>query len=455
MAVHIEPAIRRGWEDEGDRIALELGESSAALIVGPDSRAAARVALGIASVQARRRRVAVVDAVGEIAPIEKLLPEGVSHGLVDMLQYGVSLGRVAIPVDRAGNLFVIPSGAPPFDQDELFASERWPRLVASFRDAGALLLVVAPADSPALQRVVSLFDGVVLVGDAEAPAGAPVLAHARRDESSSSEKPAARARARRANSPRAPYWVAIAATVLAVVALAWWAVQSSLGTTGAVTSSVTSAGAVVDGAPTESPPTDRNTGGDSTAGTETAADATAPAPATPPLAAAAEVPVDTSAVVPFGVALAQYNDVTAALTRMAQEAARGIPASTYAPIYDTNLRRQVFLVIAGAFHDRTDATSLLRSLRRQRVVGGSQGHVIDAPFAILIRSGASAEQAKSQLEAYRLKGVPVYSLVQPDGAMNIYAGAFRTAEEAELLLKTLNDAGESLRVVRRAGRPPQ
>ena len=454
MAVHIEPVIRRGWEDEGDRIALELGESSAALIVGPDARAAARVALGIASVQARRRRVAVVDAVGENAPIEKLLPEGVAHGLVDMLQHGVSLGRVAVPVDRAGNLFVIPSGAPPFDQDELFASDRWPRLVASFRDAGALLLVVAPADSPALARVLPLFDGVVLVGDAEAPAGAPVLAHARRDESSPSEKPAARAKARHASSPRAPYWVAIAATVLAVVALAWWAVQSSLGTTGAVTNSVTSAGAVVDGGPPERPAVNADPVPDSTADSEPNADAPAPAAATPRPAAAA-VAIDTSAVVPFGVALAQYNDVTAALTRMAQEAARGIPASTYAPIYDTNLRRQVFLVIAGAFHDRTDATSLLRSLRRQRVVGSSQGHVIDAPFAILVRSGASAEQAKSQLEAFRLKGVPVYSLVQPDGAMNIYAGAFRTAEEAELLLKTLNDAGESLRVVQRAGRPPQ
>ncbi|HEY9479719.1 MAG TPA: hypothetical protein VIP79_06500, partial [Gemmatimonadaceae bacterium] len=59
MAVHIEPAVRHIWEGEGERIAPDLGESSAALIVGPDSRAAARVALAIARIQARRRRVAV------------------------------------------------------------------------------------------------------------------------------------------------------------------------------------------------------------------------------------------------------------------------------------------------------------------------------------------------------------------------------------------------------------
>jgi cell division septation protein DedD len=165
--------------------------------------------------------------------------------------------------------------------------------------------------------------------------------------------------------------------------------------------------------------------------------------------------IDSSATVPFGVALAQYNDLTAALTRIAQESARGIPASTYTPFYDTNLRKQVFLVIAGAFHDRDDAASLLRSLRRQRVLATGQGHVIDAPFAILVRSGASAGEARSQLDAYRVKGMPVYSLVQPDGTVNIYAGAFRSTAEAETLLESLDSDGTALRVVRRAGRPGQ
>lgn len=445
MAVHIEPMIRRGWEDEGERIALDLDESAAALITGRDPRAAARVALAIARVQARRRRVAVVDAVGDLAPIAKLLPEDAEHGLVDMLTHGVSLGRVAVPVDRAGNLFVIPSGAPPFDMDELCASDRWPQLAGSFRDAGALLLVVASANSQALQRITAHFDGAIIAGDGDAPPGARLLARARNEEAK--EKLAARTPARRMNTPRAPFWVAIAATVLAVIALGWWAVQSSFDPNHAGTSSITSAGAVVDGnAPVAIEP-----GGVSSASAASVA-ASAPEQQSPP---AEEAPIDPSTTVPFGVALSQYNNVTAALTRIAQEAARGIPASTYSPVYDANLGRQVYLVIAGAFHDSTDATALLRSMRRQRALERGQGHVIDAPFAVLVRAGLSAKEEDSLLTAYRLKGLPVYSLVQPDGGMSIYAGAFRSAADAKPLLDMFDANGERPRIVERAGRPAQ
>ena len=256
--------------------------------------------------------------------------------------------------------------------------------------------------------------------------------------------------------------MAIAATVLAVVALGWWAVQSSLGTD-PITSSITSAGAVVDGR-AERTPADADRSSDSVAASQRDAAAATAAPASAdsvasnagaPADSAAAYVVDSSAVVPYGVALAQYNDVTAALTRIAQEAARGIPASTYAPIYDSNLGRQVFLVIAGAFHDRDDANSLLRSLRRQRVLASGQGHVIDAPFAVLVRSGQSANEARAQLDAFRVKGMPVYSLIQPDGTVNIYAGAFRTSAEAETLQKKIDANGAALRIVQRAGRPAQ
>ena len=463
MAVHIEPSARSSWEDEGDRIARDLAERSALLIVGSDPRAAARVALAIAKVQARRRRAAVVDAVGELAPIEKLLHGGIAHGLVDMLQHGVSLGKVATPVDRAGNLFVIPSGAAPFDREELFASDRWPRIVSSFRDAGALLLVIVPEGARGVESIVPLFDGAVVVADAAAPAAVPVLAHARREEPlQSTARPLSRASARAASATRAPFWVAIAATVLAVVALGWWAVDSSLGTD-PVTSSITSAGAVVDHQ-AERAPADAGRSGDSIAmarpdgaapaAAPGAADSVAPTAAAASDSAANHV-VDSSAAVPYGVALAQYNDVSAAISRIAQESARGIPASTFAPFHDPNLGRQVYLVIAGAFHDRGDANSLLRSLRRQRVLASGQGHVIDAPFAVLLRSGLSADAARPQLDAFRVKGMPVYSLVQPDGTVNIYAGAFRTSAEAETLLKELEVDGAAPRIVQRAGRPAQ
>ncbi len=465
MALHIEPSALGNWEDEGERIAPELDPSSAVLVAGPDDSAAARVALAIARRQARRRRVVLVDAAGELQPIERLLPEGSSHGLVDMLEHGVSPARVAVPVDRAGNLFVVPSGATPLNQAELLSGAAWERFVRFSHDAGALLLVVAPERFARLTSNRELLDGAVLVGDAssaETWAGAlPLLAHAHRRERPGEEAPARPASDRAQRTPRAPFLVAIAATVLALAALTWWAVQSSFDGV-PTTASVTSAGSVVSGGAGGEPAAGRRRAGagaidGAAAGAGAASErspAAAPAAAAPRGDAAATT-VDSAAVVPYGVALAQYNDVTAALTRIAQESARGIPASTYAPFYDTNLRRQVYLVIAGAFHDRDDATSLLRSLRRQRVLAAGQGHVIDAPFAILVHSGLRAEEARAQLDEFRLRGLPVYSLVQSDGTVNIYAGAFRTAPEAGKLLGIVDSAGASPRIAQRAGRPAQ
>ncbi len=453
MAVQFEPSAPGIWEYEGERIASDVDRSAAVLVAGSDARSAARVALAIARRQARRRRVVLVDAVGDLEPIQRVLPDGSAYGLVDMLEYGVSPARVAVPVDRAGNLFIVPSGAAPLEQTELLSSAAWARLVSSSRNAGALLLVVTPERSIQLESLREQFDGAVLVGDAKTPAGLPVLARARdEDERAGELKLTHRSAARAHATPRAPFLVAIAATVLAIAVLAWWAVQSSF--TGVpATASVTSAGAVVDGRTADDEP-----GTDSTAAARPSDAPAAAAPAAAPTgasAAAAVATVDSAAVVPFGVALAQYNDVTAALTRIAQEAARGIPASTYAPYYDTNLRKQVYLVIAGAFHDRDDATSLLRSLRRQRVLAAGQGHVIDAPFALLMQTGLESDVARSRLDDYRVRGLPVYSLVQSDGTVNIYAGAFRTAKDAERVLSDLDAADAQPRVVQRAGRPAQ
>jgi hypothetical protein len=89
------------------------------------------------------------------------------------------------------------------------------------------------------------------------------------------------------------------------------------------------------------------------------------------------------------------------------------------------------------------------------VLASGQGHVIDAPFAILVHSGLSAGEARSQLDTYRVKGMPAYSLVQADGTVNIYAGAFRDTAGAQALLQRIDSTGTALRVVRRAGRPAQ
>ena len=174
------------WEAEGYRLASEFDACAGAVVIGEHPTAAAEVALGIARVQARHRRVAIADTVGELGPLEDLVPMDAPYGLVDSFFYGVSLNKVAYTVDPARNLIIFPSGAVPIDHEALLGSERWPKLLEAFRAADGLLLIVAPAESSALSSLIEAMDGVALVGNLAAAPGTRVLAHARLSQPSAS-----------------------------------------------------------------------------------------------------------------------------------------------------------------------------------------------------------------------------------------------------------------------------
>ncbi|MBA2684601.1 MAG: hypothetical protein H0U66_08945 [Gemmatimonadaceae bacterium] len=167
------------WEAEGNRHAAALDACAGAVVIGERPSTAAEVALGIARVQARRRRVAVADTVGELGPLEDLVPMDAPYGLIDSFFYGVSLNKIAYTVDPAKNLIIFPSGAVPIDHEALLGSDRWVKLLEGFRAADGLLLIVAPAESSALSSLIQVMDGVVLVGNVAAAPGTRVLAHAR------------------------------------------------------------------------------------------------------------------------------------------------------------------------------------------------------------------------------------------------------------------------------------
>ena len=167
------------WEAEGNRHSSAFDACAGAVVIGENPTVAAEVALGIARVQARRRRVAVADTVGELGPLEDLVPMDAPYGLVDSFFYGVSLNKVAYTVDPARNLIIFPSGAVPIDHEALLGSDRWVKLLEAFRAADGLLLIVAPAESSALSALIQVMDGVALVGNVAAAPGTRVLAHAR------------------------------------------------------------------------------------------------------------------------------------------------------------------------------------------------------------------------------------------------------------------------------------
>lgn len=450
------------WEHAGEHSASALDASNVVAVIGADPTAAARVALGIGRVQAQRRRAAIADVVGEIQPLRALAPADASHGLVDYFFYGVSLAKVAHPVSMARNLFVLQSGAPPIDHDALLSDARWPRLARSFRDADALLLLVVPAENAAVDALVPLLDGVVLVGNALAPLGTRVLnsvqveapAPATSPAAAAAAKGAAEARpvaarpARRSDAPRrrAPLWTAIGIAALVLIAVAGWVIwQQQPG------AHATAAGSV---AGNSAAPASREPQASSDSLGGSAADvavAAGDAPARSPFTIAN--PADSLAAAAYTVAFVETSSPSTANARIEQEFGRGLPALTYAPVPSAVESGRLF-VITGAARERAGADSLLRSLRARGMLRSKQGHLERLPLALLVQRGAGHDQASFIVNGYRLKGLPVYALEQPDGTMNLYAGAFDDPEAARALMTSFRAIGEQPRVVYRTGRTP-
>jgi hypothetical protein len=442
------------WEHAGEHTASALDASNVVAVIGAEPAAAARVALGIGRVQAQRRRVAIADAVGEVQPLRELAPPDASHGLVDYFFYGVSLAKVAHPVNMARNLFVLQSGAPPIDHGALLSDARWSRLSRSFRDADALLLLVVPPEHAAVDALVPLFDGVVLVGDAVAPLGTRVLSRVQIELPAAATPATAPAEARpsaplppRRHAPRrrAPLWTAVGIAALVLIAVAGWVVwQRQAGTHAMAAGSV--AGTAAERASRE-PGAPADSLGGSAAGVDVAGSSAAAAPF------AIANPADSLAAVGYAVAFVETNSPSTANARIEQEVGRGLTALTYAPVPSAAESGRLF-VITGASHDRAGADSLLRTLRARGVLRARQGHVEHLPLALLVQRGAGHDQASFLVNGYRLKGLPVYALEQPDGTLNLYAGAFDDPEAARALMTSFHAIGEQPRVAYRTGRTP-
>jgi hypothetical protein len=547
------------WEAEGNRHASAFDACAGAVVIGERPSVAAEVALGIARVQARRRRVAVADAVGELAPLEDLVPMDAPYGLVDSFFYGVSLNKIAYTVDPAKNLIIFPSGALPIDHEALLSSDRWVKLLEAFRAADGLLLIVAPAESSALSSLIEAMDGVALVGNVAAAPGTRVLAHARlpviparpTPPSVSSVAPANASQPPRASFHDAPdaavsvdedevaferhepaahagrgghetptpadrgshetagsagrdhrastsgehapvtsdreprealdapdggeahtsdeegpalvppwardeefsgptaapignaktisFWVMIVAGAFIAAALLTW-----------ITTSMMS----------------RNNGADSFAAKPDSAHPAAhiiAAPAPTALgaprdtahgitsaAATSAAAIDSSAS-PFSVVLADVSSVIGANGELDQAASRGFPVVTFSP-YRRPDGAMSYVVISGAFADSTSADSLLRAVRAKRYRTAAAAHVVKLPYALLITRGVAQDQASMFVRAYLSKGLPVYPLLDPDGSTSLWAGAFRSAEQAQPLVTSFRANGDMPIVTIRTGR---
>ncbi len=415
------------WNDATRDVAPLLDERTCVVIVGERDDDAARAALALAHAHVRTRRVAVVDAVGELRPLQKLLPgETRAHGVIDHFLHGVSLRKIAHTVNREGTLFLIPSGTGPFDYETLLRRERWRRLTMAFRGEGALLCIVLPPDAAGLAAFVEDTDGIVLVGDVTYPEPRHVIGTVRPPGRASADVtpahvsrpkvPAFTAEARQASSTRTAL-AAVGVVVLVGVGavLAW------------------NAGHARDAAPANSATLDM------------------PSTTVPSAGIIATSEADSAEAAVYSVEVVMLNSLAAA-GRHVKDRLGGMPAATFTPERLGADSARWYRVAVGAWRDRRAADSALMALRGAGVLAMGFGSVRRTPYAVRVTDDITSSGARERAVELRAQGLPAYVLERDADHASVYAGAFETPSQATDLLDMFRRAGIDATVAYRIGR---
>lgn len=419
------------YETEGRRIGASFDTVAAVVVVGKSPDNAAAVALGIGDAQAANRRVVVADLVGDINTLTRLISGDDPHGLSDSFLYGVSLNKVAQPVGNA-NLYVLPSGTEPVADDAIYRSDRWRRLVAGFREVGALLVLVASEQVPGLSALITYTDGAIAVGRGEVPGLVLDVAKIPRPPGSQltpSGRYTVIVPKRRSRRPLVlgAGALALAAAIVAIMVYRFAA----------------SASEPAIAADTTKP--------DTVATVRRSIDSASAAfaPDTPPV----RNPGDSGRATAFGVEIAKFSTPTGALMRVRSELPRATPASTFGVVAIGADATLWYRVVAGASPTRSGADSALSALRATKAIDDpNAGAVVSVPFAFRLQSGVPPAAADSVAAGFRARGVPAYALLQDDSTATIYAGAFETADQAALFTTYLRGLGVEPALTYRLGR---
>ena len=158
---------------------------------------------------------------------------------------------------------------------------------------------------------------------------------------------------------------------------------------------------------------------------------------------------DSAPPAPYAVDLAAANTAAGAILWLRQMGPNA-PAGTFAHI--PRGATSEYRVLAGAFPDSAEAAALLGSLRSHGQLSETRGTVALVPLAYLIERDVAADAAAARVAAYVARGLPVYALRQANGRVRVFAGAFASAREAELLGATLRQARVRASLVQRTGR---
>jgi hypothetical protein len=419
------------WEEEGRRVAASLGGLAAAVVVGANPDLAARVAVGIARATCRRRHVALGDLVGDLAPLYAVAGGADAFGLSDCFRDGNPLNDVARPAPDCDTLFILPAGTPPVATYDVLAHDRWPRLIRGFGEAGALLLLVAPLDAPGVDVLVAAAGGVIAVDT-------PPQRVARYHVLATVGKPAVAGAAVAGRRPRSATLVAAGVALLAVLAIAGWL---------ALRNRASGGNGADRPAPTSVAPTRIIDPSGVAPGVTSRTD-------TVRLGAVVN-PGDSAKAAAFAVELVAANSVAGANSVLQEsEDATAMADRRTAAVVPVELGGGSlwFKAVVGAWHDRASADSLLDAVRARGIVRRDAGVVVRVPYALLLGVGVARSRADIVVNSWRSRGIAAYGLLQDDGSVRVYAGAFETPAQAAPLAASVRDAGEPPVVAIRTGR---
>ena len=410
-----------------------FGDRAAVAIVGESLGDVAREALKIARVESRSRPVLLVDLLGQGSALDEMFGDDDPHGVSDAARYGISLGHLARQVPNADSLFVVPGGAESPLADDVLSDHLWTSWSDQCRRAGALLVVAAPADSPAVERAIDQLEGVVMVGNAAPPAiHVPVLGRvgAFRAKTVDTAAPVAvpaeptPTEVEEAAEPEPGLSTVKRALVAVVILLSAgllgtgvWRMNNQLRGRDAVSGSG-SQPIVMPGDPV-----------------------IVPANGSDALAAGAA---------PWSVELASVNTFNGAMARVRQ-ALDSVPVLTFAATQPAGAAIW-YRLRAGAFVSSKEADSLLSVLRARGAIEPGAGKVVQAPLAWLLEENVLEEKVAVQLFLWRQQGLPAYALLNPqNGTSRIYFGAFENEAQARLLTPVLDSLNLYATLVTRIG----
>ena len=166
---------------------------------------------------------------------------------------------------------------------------------------------------------------------------------------------------------------------------------------------------------------------DSAAASDSLVSANPAIDSSPPLVVAN--PADSAVASRFAVQIAMVDTEDGAALRV-RSGGGDFPVGTYAPVSRGADRGTWYKVVTGAYVDRNRADQLLGFLRQRGLVPQGWGTVIRAPFALEVTTAPSQAQAAPIIADFQSRNVPVYGLLQRDGSVRVYAGAFETPDEA-------------------------